>query len=53
MYRESYKVESYFFPDILKKEAGLPMLIVESEYDAMETGPLKTRIETFIGPIKR
>jgi len=48
MYRESYKVESYFFPDILKKETGLNMLTLESEYDAMETGPMKTRIETFI-----
>jgi len=53
MYRESYKVESYFFPDILKKETGLPMLTVESEYDAMETGPMKTRIETFIEIIRR
>jgi benzoyl-CoA reductase/2-hydroxyglutaryl-CoA dehydratase subunit BcrC/BadD/HgdB len=53
MYRESYKVEPCFFPDIVKKEAGLPMLIVESEYDAMETGPVKTRIETFIGTIRR
>jgi benzoyl-CoA reductase/2-hydroxyglutaryl-CoA dehydratase subunit BcrC/BadD/HgdB len=53
MYRESHKVESYFFPDILKKETGLPMLIVESEYDAMETGPMKTRIETFIKTIRR
>jgi benzoyl-CoA reductase/2-hydroxyglutaryl-CoA dehydratase subunit BcrC/BadD/HgdB len=53
MYRESYKVESYFFPDRLKKETGLPMLTVESEYDAMETGPMKTRIETFIQTIRR
>ena len=53
MYRESYKVESYFFPDILRKETGLPMLSLESEYDAMETGPMKTRIETFIETIRR
>jgi benzoyl-CoA reductase/2-hydroxyglutaryl-CoA dehydratase subunit BcrC/BadD/HgdB len=53
MYRESYKVESYFFPGVLKKETGLPMLIVESEFDAMETGPMKTRIETFIKTIRR
>ena len=53
LYRESYKVESYFFPDRLKKETGLRMLPVESEYDAMETGPLKTRIETFIYSIRR
>ncbi|MBN2568458.1 MAG: 2-hydroxyacyl-CoA dehydratase [Deltaproteobacteria bacterium] len=53
LYRESYKVESYFFPDRLKEETGLPLLVVESEYDAMETGPLKTRIETFIETIRR
>jgi len=53
MYRESYKVESYFFPDKLKKETGLPMLVLESEYDAKETGPMKTRIETFMETIKR
>ena len=52
MYRESYKVESSFFPGILKKETGLPMLILESEYDAMETGPMKTRIETFMETIR-
>jgi len=53
LYRESYKVDSYFFPDRLKKEAGLPMLTIESEYDAMDTGPLKTRIETFIETVRR
>jgi len=53
MYRESYKVESYFFPGILKKETGLPMLVVESEYDAQETGPMKTRIETFMETLRR
>lgn len=53
MFRESYKVESYFFPKILKKEAGIPMLVLESEYDAMDTGPMRTRIETFIDTLKR
>jgi benzoyl-CoA reductase/2-hydroxyglutaryl-CoA dehydratase subunit BcrC/BadD/HgdB len=53
MYRESYKVESYFFPDILKKETGLNMLTLESEYDAMEAGPMKMRIETFMQTIRR
>ena len=53
MYRESYKVESYFFPHILKKETGLNMLTLESEYDAMEIGPMKTRIETFVETIRR
>ena len=53
MYRESYKLESYYFPNLLKKETGLPMLTVESDYDASETGPLRTRIETFIETLRR
>ena len=53
LYRESYKIESYFFPDMLKREAGLDMLTIESEYDATETEPLKTRIETFIETLRR
>jgi len=53
MYRESYKLESYYFPDILKRETGLPMLTVESDYDMSEIGPLRTRVETFIGTIRR
>jgi benzoyl-CoA reductase/2-hydroxyglutaryl-CoA dehydratase subunit BcrC/BadD/HgdB len=52
LYRESYKVESYFFPAILKKQTGLPMLVLESEYGAMETGPMRTRIETFMETIR-
>jgi benzoyl-CoA reductase/2-hydroxyglutaryl-CoA dehydratase subunit BcrC/BadD/HgdB len=53
MYRESYKTESYYFPNILKRETGLPMLMVESDYDQAETGALQTRIETFIETIRR
>lgn len=53
MYRESYKLESNYFPDILKKRAGIPMLVVESDYDAAEVGPLRTRIETFIETLRR
>jgi len=52
MYRESYKTESYYFPDILKRETGLPMLTVESDYDPADTGPMRTRIETFIETIR-
>jgi len=53
MFRESYKIESYYFPDILKQQTGLNMLIVESDYDEGETGPLRTRIESFIQSIRR
>jgi len=53
MYRESYKLESYYFPNILKEQTGLPMLTVESDYDTFEIGPLRTRIETFMETIRR
>ena len=53
MYRESYKLESYYFPDRLKRETGLPMLTVESDYDLSEAGQLRTRVETFIGTLRR
>lgn len=52
MYRESYKLESYYFPDILRKETGLSMLTVESDYNPAEAGSLRTRIEAFIESIK-
>lgn len=53
MYRESYKTESYYFPNILKRETGCPMLTIESDYDPSETGPLRTRVETFIETLWR
>jgi len=53
MYRESYKLESYYFSEILKKKIGLPMLVIDSGYDLAERGPMLTRIETFIEMIRR
>jgi benzoyl-CoA reductase/2-hydroxyglutaryl-CoA dehydratase subunit BcrC/BadD/HgdB len=53
LYRESYKTESYYFPDILKRENGLPMLTIDSDYDPSEVGSLRTRIETFIENLRR
>jgi benzoyl-CoA reductase/2-hydroxyglutaryl-CoA dehydratase subunit BcrC/BadD/HgdB len=53
MYRESYKLESYYFPDILKKGAGLSMLLLESDYDSSEIGQMRTRIETYVETLRR
>ena len=53
LYREAYKIESYYFPEILKKEVGIPMLTLESDYDPSETGQMRTRIETYIDSIGR
>ena len=53
LYRESYKMQSYYFPEILKKKTGLSMLTLESDYDPAETGQMSTRIETFMENIGR
>jgi benzoyl-CoA reductase/2-hydroxyglutaryl-CoA dehydratase subunit BcrC/BadD/HgdB len=53
MYRESYKSESYYFPDTLTKETGLRMMVVESDYDQADAGQLRTRVETFIETVRR
>ena len=53
MYRESYKTESYYFPEILQRETGIPMLTIESDYDTNEVGRLQTRIEAFIETLQR
>ena len=51
MYRESHKMQSYYFPEMLRKETGLSMLTLESDYDPAETGQMSTRIETYIESI--
>ena len=48
MYRDSYTIQSTLFPNILKQATGLPTLVIESDYDLEEEGPLRTRVETFI-----
>jgi benzoyl-CoA reductase/2-hydroxyglutaryl-CoA dehydratase subunit BcrC/BadD/HgdB len=52
LYRESYKMQSYYFPEILKKETGLTMLTLESDYDPAETAQMSTRIETYMESIR-
>jgi len=51
--RESSDFESYWYPDVLEKEAGLRMLKLQSDYDAVERGPMSTRIETFIEMVRQ
>ena len=46
--RETADFESYWYPDVLKSEAGVPMLKLQSDYDPGERGQLSTRIEAFI-----
>jgi len=53
MYRDSYDREGLLFSQALKKERGIPLLKLNSDYDIAETGPMRTRIETFIEIIKQ
>lgn len=47
LYCDTYDVEAYYFAQKLA-EKGMPMLLLESDYDASDRGPLKTRIQAFL-----
>ena len=51
-YRDSYNTEGFYFEKLLRDEVGMPVLKIESEYDPVEVGPLRTRIETFLETLK-
>jgi len=53
MFRESYKTESYFFPEQLSKETGLPMLVVESDYDPAGIQDMQAHIDVFMQTLRR
>ena len=48
MYRDEGDMESFYFEKRLKKEAGIPFMKLDTEYDPYEIGPMSTRVETFI-----
>ncbi|MDY6880307.1 MAG: 2-hydroxyacyl-CoA dehydratase family protein [Thermodesulfobacteriota bacterium] len=48
LYRDCYDLETFYFPKILQEGAGLNFLKIQSDYDAAETGPMRTRVETYI-----
>lgn len=51
-YCETYTMEFYYF-NTLAKNAGIPVLQLESEYDVEERGTLLNRIEGFIESLER
>lgn len=53
MYRDCYTVQSTLVPKLIKETTGLSTLVIESDYDTEEVGPLRTRVETFIEMIRR
>ncbi len=46
LYRDTYDMEGFLFEKVAR-EAGLPLLKINSDYDYGEKEPLRTRIETF------
>ncbi|MDO8490963.1 MAG: 2-hydroxyacyl-CoA dehydratase family protein, partial [Dehalococcoidia bacterium] len=51
LYCDTYDVEAYYFAQKLA-EKGIPMLVLESDYDASDRGPLKTRIQAFLETLR-
>ena len=44
---EFYDEEAYYF-EMALRERGIPMLVVESDYHALDSGPLRTRLAAFV-----
>jgi benzoyl-CoA reductase/2-hydroxyglutaryl-CoA dehydratase subunit BcrC/BadD/HgdB len=53
MYRDCYTVQSTLVPKLLKEATDLSTLVIESDYDEEEVGPLRTRVETFVEMIRK
>ena len=52
LYRECYDVEGALFRKELEK-LNIPLLQISSDYDPVEAGALRTRIETFVETLRR
>lgn len=48
MYRDGYDIHATYFHKVVEAEMGLRILKVESDYDPVEIGTLRTRFETFL-----
>lgn len=44
----TYNVESYLIKEFLEKKHQIPLLQIETDYSASDTGQLRTRIEAFL-----
>ena len=53
MYRDCYDMEGFLFQELARDRAGIPVLKLQSDYDAGEREALRTRIETFVEMITK
>ena len=51
-YCDTYNMEFFYFNNAVK-EAGFPVLQLETEYDVEERGRLANRIESFMESLRR
>ena len=52
LYRESYETELFYISRKFEKDLGIPLVVLQSEYDLSEVATFKTRIEAFVESIK-
>jgi len=53
LYREAYDIDAFIFSRVLDKELGIPMLLLQSEYDDSENIIFRTRVEAFVESLER
>ncbi len=53
MYRDSHVIQAALLSKVIEKATGISMLKIESDYDAAELGPLRTRVETYLEIARR
>jgi benzoyl-CoA reductase/2-hydroxyglutaryl-CoA dehydratase subunit BcrC/BadD/HgdB len=51
-YCESYRSELRLFEETLKKETGIPLLLIETEYSPSDIGTIRTKVEAFLEMIR-
>jgi len=51
LYCETYNIESYFIEQKMQA-AGIPLLRLQSDYQVLDSGPTKTRLEAFMEILK-
>ncbi|MDO8635514.1 MAG: 2-hydroxyacyl-CoA dehydratase family protein, partial [Dehalococcoidia bacterium] len=47
LFCETYDIESYYFAHKMK-QIGIPVLKIQSDYDVLDRGSIKTRMEAFV-----
>ena len=52
LYRDSYKLLSYYTPDMIRQQTGLDTIVFETYYESTEVGPMELRVKSFVDILK-